>query len=87
MPNSYWLKDGHLIINVTANDSQMKRSRKKRDLLSNYPDITQFHVNDLLLNDVNLSDQGFYQCVIRDGNTQKKSEKIYLQLTGVYWIS
>ena len=79
--DSYWLKDGLERINSTGSIGSIDL-RRKRDLLEQYPNVPEYYVGNLQILNVGIDDQGSYQCVISDGETVVKSEKIFLKLIG-----
>ena len=79
MPTSYWLKNGIIRLNHSN-----EVSRKRRNLVEKYPNIQAYHVQDLVLRRMSYEDQGYYQCVIKDRTVLVLSEKVYVQLSGMY---
>ena len=78
LPSSGWWKDGTLYRQATTT-----RRRNRRSILDSYPNIPAYRVSDLHFTDLKLTDEGLYQCVIKDeANKEFKSRTVELKLIG-----
>ncbi|XP_047142311.1 uncharacterized protein LOC105845287 isoform X1 [Hydra vulgaris] len=78
---SYWLKDGITVLQPLPND-QKKLQITQRSLKHNYL-LHGFTAGGLLIKNIGISNQGFYQCVIENNGKSFYSEKVKVILSDI----
>ncbi|XP_065664260.1 uncharacterized protein LOC105845287 isoform X4 [Hydra vulgaris] len=78
---SYWLKDGITVLQPLANDQQNLQITQG-SLKDNYL-LHGFTAGGLLIKNIGISNQGFYQCVIENNGKRFYSEKVKVILSDI----